>query len=255
MTSARQLCKLSGMNKQIVLITGVSRAEGIGFEVARQLGARGMTVVLTARKPGAADNLADRLRNDGIDTRALSLDVTAPDSIATAAAQIDAEFGRLDVLINNAAGVGNYGETASNADLGTAQGVIDATLFGAWRTMQVFLPLLSKSGSARIVNVSSGAGSHGDPYFGLESGNSMGASYGIAKAALNALTALQANELKARRILVNAVCPGFTATFPGGEAMSARPVSEGAAGIVWAAMLPADGPTGGFFRDGKPLPW
>jgi NAD(P)-dependent dehydrogenase (short-subunit alcohol dehydrogenase family) len=120
---------------------------------------------------------------------------------------------------------------------------------------QALLPLMRKSQHARIVNVSSGAGSHGDTAFGLTTGNSMGTSYAVAKAALNALTVKLANEEKVNRVLVNAVCPGFTATFEGGEKMGARPVKEGAASVVWAAMLPDDGPTGGFFRDGKTIPW
>ncbi|MFM7445410.1 MAG: SDR family NAD(P)-dependent oxidoreductase, partial [Tabrizicola sp.] len=106
----------------------------------------------------------------------------------------------------------------------------------------------------RLVNVSSGAGSHGDTAFGLTTDNAMGTSYAVAKAALNALTAKLAKE-ETSGVKINAVCPGFTATFPGGAEMGARPVSEGAASILWAADLPQDGPTGGFFRDGKPLPW
>jgi NAD(P)-dependent dehydrogenase (short-subunit alcohol dehydrogenase family) len=121
--------------------------------------------------------------------------------------------------------------------------------------IQAFLPLLRKSEHARIVNVSSGAGSHGDQAFGLTTDNQMGTSYAVAKAALNALTVKVAKEVAVDNILVNSVCPGFTATFEGGDAMGARPVSEGAASVVWAATLPDGGPTGQFFRDGRPLPW
>jgi NAD(P)-dependent dehydrogenase (short-subunit alcohol dehydrogenase family) len=103
--------------------------------------------------------------------------------------------------------------------------------------------------------VSSGAGSHGDLQFGLTTGGGSVASYGISKAALNALTTKFATELVGTGILVNAVCPGLTATAPGMEAMGARPVAEGAASVIWAALLPNDGPSGGFFRDGQPLPW
>jgi NAD(P)-dependent dehydrogenase (short-subunit alcohol dehydrogenase family) len=117
------------------------------------------------------------------------------------------------------------------------------------------LPLIRESAHGRIVNVSSGAGSHGDALFGLTTGDGAVASYGISKAALNALTTTLAAELDGSGILVNAVCPGLTATAPGMEAMGARPVSEGAASVVWAATLPDDGPNGGFFRDGQPLPW
>jgi len=132
---------------------------------------------------------------------------------------------------------------------------MDATLFGGWRVTQALVPLLKKSEHGRVVNVSSGAGSHGDAAFGLTTKNSMGPAYAVAKAAVNALTVTFANELRPANVLVNAVCPGFTATFPGGESMGARPVADGAASVVWAAVLGDDGPSGGFFRDGKPLPW
>ncbi len=132
---------------------------------------------------------------------------------------------------------------------------MDATLFGGWRVTQALVPLLKKSEHGRVVNVSSGAGSHGDAAFGLTTKNSMGPAYAVAKAAVNALTVTFANELRPANVLVNAVCPGFTATFPGGESMGARPAADGAASVVWAAVLGDDGPSGGFFRDGKPLPW
>ncbi len=106
-----------------------------------------------------------------------------------------------------------------------------------------------------MVIVSSGSGSHGDQQFGLTTNRGSVASYGISKAAVNALTAKLAAELNGSGILVNAVYPGLTATASGMEAMGARPVSEGAASMVWAAMLSDDGPRGGFFRDGKLLPW
>ena len=107
----------------------------------------------------------------------------------------------------------------------------------------------------RVVNVSSGAGSHADPAFGLAVRGGAAATYGISKAALNALTSTLAAELAGTPVIVNAVCPGLTATYPGAEAMGARPVAESAAGVVWAATLPDDGPRGGFFRDAKPLGW
>lgn len=133
--------------------------------------------------------------------------------------------------------------------------LLETTLFGSWRLIQALLPLLRKSANGRVVNVSSGAGSHADPVFGLATGNRMGTSYAVAKAALNALTVKLAHEEQATGVRINAVCPGFTATFPGGAEMGARPVADGAAGIAWAALLDRDGPTGGFFRDGQPLGW
>jgi NAD(P)-dependent dehydrogenase (short-subunit alcohol dehydrogenase family) len=130
-------------------------------------------------------------------------------------------------------------------------GAFETNLFGAWRCAQAFLPALKKSARGRIVNVSSEAGS-------LDKATKRGgtlAAYSASKAALNAITIKFAAALKADKILVNAVCPGFTATQPGTKEMGGRPVEDGAAGVVWAATLPDDGPSGGFFRDGQPLPW
>jgi NAD(P)-dependent dehydrogenase (short-subunit alcohol dehydrogenase family) len=239
----------------IALVTGASRREGIGYEVARQLAQRGMHVVLTARDASAARQRADELAAPGRAVTGLGLDITDDASVRQIAARLSQDFGRLDVLINNAAGMSSFGEQPSAADLGRARDVMQTTLFGNWRLTQALLPLLLQSDHPRIVNVSSGAGSHGDTAFGLTTGNGMGPGYAVAKAALNALTASLATELKSTRVIVNAVCPGFTATFPGGAAMGARPVAQGAASVVWAALLADDGPRGGFFRDGQPLAW
>ncbi|MEN0066818.1 MAG: SDR family NAD(P)-dependent oxidoreductase, partial [Myxococcota bacterium] len=161
----------------------------------------------------------------------------------------------IDVLVNNASATSSFGETPSTTDMNTATRALDVTLLGAWRVIQAFLQHLRRSAHGRVVNVSSGAGSHGDPTFGLTTDNAMGPTYAVAKAALNALTVCWANELEGDGVLVNAVGPGFTATFEGGEGMGARPVAEGAASVVWGCLLPDDGPTGGFFRDGQPVPW
>jgi NAD(P)-dependent dehydrogenase (short-subunit alcohol dehydrogenase family) len=240
---------------RISLVTGVGRAEGIGFELCRQFARQGMTVLLTARELVKARSLAGNLAAAGLDVRPFGLDITSDEGIQQTAAAVEAEFGRLDILVNNAAASGPYGEKPSDAELQTAHQVLEVNLFGVWRICQAFLPLLRWSRGARIVNVSSGGGSFADPQFGLATVNNMGPSYGVSKAALNAFTVSLAQELKGSGILVNAVCPGFTATFPGAEALGARPVSEGAAGIVWVATLPDDGPTGGFFRDSQPLAW
>ena len=240
---------------RIALITGAGRPTGIGFETASQLATQGFKVYLTARNPDEAQARAQELASIGLNVIGLQLDISDSSSVERVAKAIQNEEKLLDVLINNAAGVGPYQELAATADLDKAHEVFDTTLFGAWRMTQAMLPLLRLSEHPRIVNVSSGAGSHGDQAFGLTTSNAMGTSYAVSKAALNALTVKIANEEKTNKILVNAVCPGFTATFEGGERMGARPVKEGAASVVWAALLPDEGPTGGFFRDGKPLPW
>jgi NAD(P)-dependent dehydrogenase (short-subunit alcohol dehydrogenase family) len=183
------------------------------------------------------------------------LDITDPAAVTAAAEALATEPGRLDVLVNNAAAYVDWSETASGADLDAARAVMETNLFGAWRMIQAFLPLLRVAPAPRIVNVSSGAGAHGDTAFGLAARGGAAASYGVSKAALNALTTTFAVDLAGTGILVNAVCPGLTATWPGAEAMGARPAADSAPGVVWAATLPADGPTGGLFRDGTPLPW
>ena len=228
----------------IALVTGANR--GIGFEVCRQLASAGFIVLLTARNGRKAKAAADALRSAGR-VEPLVMDVDDANSIANAAAEVANQYGRLDVLINNAGINYDTWETVENADIcGTVMETITTNLLGPWRVCQAFLPLLRKSRAGRIVNVSSESGSLAH----------MGAgppAYQVTKAALNALTRTLAGELRGSRILVNSVCPGWVATDMGGA--GGGPVAEGAAGIVWAATLPKGGPTGGFFRDGKPLPW
>ncbi|MFM7336068.1 MAG: SDR family NAD(P)-dependent oxidoreductase [Tabrizicola sp.] len=236
---------------RVALVTGVGKDTGLGFAVAAELARRGDRVWISARTLAQVQAMAVALPGD---VHPIALDISDASAVAAAAARIATEEGHLDLLINNAAATAPWGETAAGADLVVARQVIDVTLMGTWAMAQAFLPLLRQSPAGRLVNVSSGAGSHGDTAFGLTTDNAMGTSYAVAKAALNALTAKLAKE-ETSGVKINAVCPGFTATFPGGAEMGARPVSEGAASILWAADLPQDGPTGGFFRDGKPLPW
>lgn len=239
------------MSHPLALITGA--AHGLGFEVARQLAAAGADVLITARDPRAAEIAAADV--DRVTALPVGLDVADPMSVAAAAAALREGPGRLDILINNAAAFVDWSEVASSADLDAAGAVLTVNLFGAWRVSQALLPLLRSSSHPRIVNVSSGAGSHADTDFGLTARHGAAASYGIGKAALNALTSTLAAELADTPVIVNAVCPGLTATWPGAENLGARPVQESAGGVVWAATLPDDGPRGGFFRDRKPLGW
>ena len=241
------------MADKVALVTGAGR--GIGLEVCRQLAERGMTVILTARDLEKAKAAAEQLVGEGLDVISKTLDVSNDESVHGLAAELEQEFGILDVLVNNAAAYTDWSEMASSADLELAQGVLETNLFGAWRVCQVCLPLIVRSTHGRIVNVSSGEASHGEPRFGLTTNRGSAASYGISKAALNALTAKLAAELEGTGVLVNAVDPGLTATAPGIEEIGARPVAEGAASVVWGATLPDSGPTGGFFRDGELLPW
>ena len=239
-------------DRPVVLVTGA--AHGLGHEVARQLAEAGRQVIISARDPQDAAKAADAL-GPYVSALPVGLDVADPVGVHAAAESLAATPGRLDALVNNAAAYVDWAETATDADLDAARRVMETNLFGAWRLTQALLPLLRRSRAPRIVNVSSGAGSHGDTAFGLRARGGAAASYGISKAALNALTSTLATELADSTILVNAVCPGLTATWPGAETMGARPVADSAPGIVWAATLPDGGPTGGFFRDTRPLPW
>jgi NAD(P)-dependent dehydrogenase (short-subunit alcohol dehydrogenase family) len=235
----------SDTSARVALVTGANR--GIGLEVCRQLAERDFVVLLTARDAAKAKNAATKLGNLAR-VEPLVLDVANASSIKKAAAEVASRYGYLDVLVNNAGINYDTWETVEKADInGTVMETITTNLLGPWRICQAFLPLLRKSRAGRIVNVSSESGSLAN----------MGAgppAYQVTKAALNALTRTLAGELRGSRILVNAVCPGWVATDMGG-AGAPRSVGEGAAGIVWAATLPDKGPTGGFFRDGKPLPW
>ncbi|MFI7500130.1 SDR family NAD(P)-dependent oxidoreductase [Streptomyces sp. NPDC049687] len=226
----------------IALVTGANR--GIGYEVARQLLGRGWTVLVTARSERAAEEAAARLGGAG--AHPLLLDVTRPADAEAAARVLRERFGGLDVLVNNAAITYDTWQRAADADLDVVREAMETNLYGPWRLAQALLPLLRASGRPRIVNVSSEGGSLAAMTGGTPA-------YSTSKAALNALTRMLAGELRADGVLVNSVCPGWVATDMGGP--GGRPVAEGAAGIVWAATLPDDGPTGGFFRDGRPLPW
>jgi NAD(P)-dependent dehydrogenase (short-subunit alcohol dehydrogenase family) len=223
----------------ISLVTGANR--GIGREVCRQLAELGHTVILTARAPGAAGIAAQTVRAEP-----MRLDVTDRASVADAADWTRQRYGKLDVLVNNAAITYDTWQRAVTADLAVVREAAESNLYGPWLMVQEFLPLLRNSDHPRIVNVSSEAAS----LAGMGGGTP---AYTASKVALNALTRMLADELRRDRILVNAVCPGWVATDMGGP--GGRPVAEGAASVVWAATLPDSGPTGGFFRDGRPLPW
>ena len=235
------------MSDRVVVVTGANR--GIGREVARQLAAAGDTVILTARDPAKANAAAKDLARAGPSHGELvahQLDVTDPNSARELARFLEGRWQRLEVLVNNAAIHYDTFEQASTADLTVVREALETNLLGAWQVTLALLPLMRASRRGRIVNVSSEAGSL----------NTMGAgapAYRASKAALNALTRMLAAELARDRILVNSVCPGWVATDMGGA--GGRPVADGAASVIWAVDLPDDGPTGGFFRDGRAVAW
>ncbi|MEV4369185.1 SDR family NAD(P)-dependent oxidoreductase [Nonomuraea sp. NPDC049637] len=226
---------------RVCVVTGANR--GIGLEVARQLAAAGDTVVLTARDERKA---AEAAAGIGGEVLARRLDVADERSAADLARELEKTHGRVDVLVNNAAIHYDTWQRASDADLGVVSEALETNLLGAWRVTLALLPLLRGSAHGRIVNVSSEIGSLAPMGGGTPA-------YTVSKTALNALTRMLAAELRGDGILVNAVCPGWVATDMGGP--GGRPVAEGARSVLWAADLPDDGPAGGFFRDGEPLPW
>jgi NAD(P)-dependent dehydrogenase (short-subunit alcohol dehydrogenase family) len=229
-------------HRPVAVVTGANR--GIGLEVCRQLAGLGYAVVLGSRDLGKGRRAAASI-GAGTDVVPCRLDVSDDAAVRAAASMVAERFGRCDALVNNAAIHYDTGARAERADLGVVHEAMETNLFGAWRTTLAFLPLL-RSARGRIVNVSSGGGSLADMAAGTPA-------YHVTKAALNALTRTLAAELRSAGVLVNAVCPGWTATDMGGG--GGRPVAAGAASVVWGVTLPDDGPTGGFFRDGRPLAW
>jgi NAD(P)-dependent dehydrogenase (short-subunit alcohol dehydrogenase family) len=227
--------------RPVAVVTGANR--GIGLEVTRQLADRGYVTVLGSRDVEKGEEAARRLAVEGVVPH--QLDVSHDASVQAAAEWIARSLGRADVLVNNAAILYDTANRATDVSLDVIREALDTNLFGAWRTSQALLPLLLRSPHARIVNVSSEGGS-------LASMSGGTPAYSVSKASLNALTRLLAGELR-RRVLVNSVCPGWVATDMGGP--GGQPVEQGAASVVWAATLPDDGPSGGFFRDGREVPW
>jgi NAD(P)-dependent dehydrogenase (short-subunit alcohol dehydrogenase family) len=219
------------------VVTGGNR--GIGLELCRQLAGDGFRVILGSRDLAKGERAAAEL---GAGVEARQLDVDDPASVDAFAAGLDS----LDVLVNNAAGFYDTWEAGVDADLDVVRAAFETNVLGAWRVTQACLPALRRSPSARIVNVSSGAGQLSDMGGGSPA-------YRVSKTALNALTRILSVELRRDGILVNSVCPGWVATDMGGP--GGRPVEQGAASVMWAVRLPDDGPTGGFFRDGSPLDW
>lgn len=259
------------MAAPVAVVTGGNR--GLGLETCRQLSRRGYRVVLASRREAEGRAAAAGLRREGLATEPRTLDVADPSSIAAFASAVREEGLAVDALVNDA---GVYRE---RLDAGAARESVAVNALGPLRLTDALSPALARG--ARVVMVSSGMGTLSELPAGLrrrleaaagreelvgllegfprevergEHPDSYALAYRLSKAALNALVRRLAAELRPRGILVNAVCPGWVRTEMGG-AGATREVEEGAAGIVWAAALPPDGPSGGFFRDGRPIPW
>ena len=237
---------MATMDKRLAVVTGGNR--GIGYEICRQLARKGLRVLLTSRDAEKGRAAHKKLEKEGLDVLHHRLDVAVPASVAALAGYIESEYARVDVLVNNA---GISVDKRSTSVLREKEDIFRVTLetnfYGALRMCQALAPLMQKNHYGRVVNLSSGLGQLDDMGDGTPA-------YRVSKTALNALTRMVAKAVEGDNILVNSMCPGWVRTDMGG-AGAPRSVEQGAETAVWLAMLPHDGPTGGFFRDKKPIPW
>jgi NAD(P)-dependent dehydrogenase (short-subunit alcohol dehydrogenase family) len=236
--------------QRIALVTGANR--GLGLEVCRQLARAGLRVILSSRDGLAGKAAADKLQSEGLTVIYQPLDVTRDDSVRRLGGFIEQQLERLDVLVNNAGvllegPVDRPTPTALETPLAMVGATMDVNVRGALRVAQMAAPLMRRNHYGRIVNLSSRLGQLNEMGPGFTA-------YRLSKTALNALTRVLAAELRQDNILVNSVSPGWVRTRMGGP-NAPTSIAEAAADIVWAAMLPSDGPTGGFFEGRQPLPW
>ncbi|WP_068470963.1 SDR family oxidoreductase [Candidatus Protochlamydia phocaeensis] len=237
--------------KRLALVTGGNR--GLGLGTCRELAQAGYQVILASRDEEKGRIKAQELNRGGLSVEAMLLDISNSDSIASLHRQIEQRWGRLDVLVNNAAilidkdDAHQAEEDAFKQRRRVLEETLNVNVAGAYDLCNRFVPLMLKNGYGRIVNVSSGLGQLSDPHSNF-------AAYSISKTALNMVTCIFAAQTKGSNVLVNSVCPGWVKTDMGGE-QAPRSIEEGISGIVWASTLPDHGPSGGFFRDGKPIDW
>ncbi|MFC7789647.1 SDR family oxidoreductase [Microbacterium sp. MAHUQ-60] len=235
--------------KKVALVTGANK--GIGFEIARGLGERGMMVVIGARDEARREAAVARLRSEGHDVVGVALDVTSDHSARTTAEAVADRIGRLDVLVNNAGIGGRVNDGAQDPtelDLDVLRTVLETNVFGVIRVTNAVLPLLRRSPAPRIVNISSNMGS-----LTLQTGPQL-AAYAASKTMLNSITVQYARRFAGEPIIVNAVCPGYVATdFTGHD--GTRTPRQGAQIALRLATVHDDGPRGGFFDEAGSVPW
>lgn len=239
--------------KKIALITGANK--GLGYEISRQLGKLGIVILVAARDKKRGLAASEKLKAEGIDAHPVIMDVTHEPSIVRAAKFIEQEYGRLDILLNNAGLMPDMSLTAANTPPDILHAVFETNFFGPVIVAQTMLPLLRKSEAGRIVNMSSSLGSltlASDPASPMAEFKVLG--YDASKTALNSFTVHLAWELRDTPIKVNSACPGWVKTDMGGENAPGT-VEQGADTPVWLATLGPDGPTGGFFNSRKAVPW
>ena len=246
--------QMSKHDNKVALITGANK--GIGFEISRQLAAKGITVVAGARSEDSGRTASNRLRDAGMDVHFQLIDVTDEGSISSAVANIREKFNHLDILVNNAGiMVDDQEKTIIDLNLDTLTKTLVTNAFGPFLLCQTCIPQMKKNNYGRIVNIASTLGSltnitdHESPYGGVEA-----PAYRISKTLLNAITALFAKITRGSNILVNSACPGWVKTDIGGK-HAPLSVAQGADTPVWLATLPDNDPTGGFFRERQRIPW
>ena len=241
--------------KKVALVSGANK--GIGFEIARALARRGCNVLLGARNVERGQKAAAQLQSEDLPVQflELDLDIARRATIQAAAAFIEAKFGKLDILVNNA-GIAEAGDgLPSQASLEAVHRILQTNFLGHLAVTQAMLPLMRKAPAGRIVNVSSGLGSLAlNREFESQFADVKLIGYCASKAALNMLTVHLAYELRDTAIKVNSADPGYTRTDLNNNS-GFQTVAQGAAEAIRLALLPSDGPTGGYFHMGKALPW
>jgi len=234
------------MAKRVAVVTGANR--GIGKEIARELGADGVRVIVASRDPQSGASTVESLRGAGAEAEFFSLDVTRDEDVSRLAKHIGDTYGAADILINNAGVMLDAsGTSLFDIEQRVFRDTFEVNFYGPLRLAQALTPAMRARNYGRIVNLASGLGQLADMGAGTPA-------YRISKTALNALTSILAAELAGTDVLVNSMCPGWVRTDMGG-ANATRSVEQGADTAVWLATLPTGGPTGGFFRDRKPIPW
>ncbi|MFD8454897.1 MULTISPECIES: SDR family oxidoreductase [Streptomyces] len=239
--------------EKVALVTGANK--GIGFAAARQLGERGVAVLVGARDEALGKRAADALAADGIAATPIGLDVTDPVRVAEAAGEIERRYGRLDILVNNAGTAGGFTGAPSEAGAADLREVYETNVFGVVTVTGAMLPLLLRSPAGRVVNLSSHVGSltlQSDPGSPLAGVNMI--AYQSSKTALNAVTVAYAKELRGTPVKVNTALPGVVATDINHH-RGRRTPAEGAAIVVRLALLDEDGPSGACLADEGPVPW
>jgi NAD(P)-dependent dehydrogenase (short-subunit alcohol dehydrogenase family) len=229
----------------VALVTGANR--GIGFEVCRQLAAADVHVVLTGRERRSAETAAESLRAEDLDVSPAAMDVTDERSIGGCALEVTKRFGRVDILVNNAAVLIGEDRDALDTPIDDFRRTFETNVFGAIAVARAFVPGMIERRSGSVVNVSSAAGQ-------LSSMRTYAPAYSISKAALNAFTVQLAAATRGTGVIVNSVNPGWVRTRMGGRS-APRSVAQGADTIVWLALQPSSGPTGKFFSDRHVIDW